>query len=35
VASRILQRAKTGDQTFDELKQAGLEAPRVAPTMWR
>jgi hypothetical protein len=35
VASRILERAKTGDQTFDELKQAGLEALRVAPTMGR
>jgi hypothetical protein len=35
VASSILERAQTGDQTFDELKQAGLEALRVAPTMWR
>jgi hypothetical protein len=35
VASRILDRAQTGHQTFDELKQVGLEALRTAPTLWR
>jgi hypothetical protein len=35
VASRILECAKTGEQTFEELRQAGLEALRVAPTKWR
>jgi len=35
VASRILEHAKTGEQSFDELRQAGIEALRVVPSMWR
>jgi hypothetical protein len=35
VASRILQCAHGGEQTYDELKQAGLRALKAAPVNWR
>jgi hypothetical protein len=35
VASKILERARGGEPTYDDLKEAGLEALRIAPTTWR
>jgi hypothetical protein len=35
VASRMLECAHSGGQTYDDLKEAGIEALRRAPTMWR
>jgi hypothetical protein len=35
VASRILERAHSGEQTYDDLREAGVEALKTAPTMWR
>ena len=35
VASKILECAQGGQQTYDELKEAGQVALKTAPTMWR
>jgi hypothetical protein len=35
VASKILECAHCGQQTYDELKEAGQVALRTAPTRWR
>jgi hypothetical protein len=35
VACRILECAHGGQQTYDDLKQAGLQALKGAPVMWR
>ena len=35
VASRILECARGGEQTYDALKDAGHQALKAAPTMWR
>jgi hypothetical protein len=35
VASKILECAHGGQQTYDELKEAGQVALKAAPTMWR
>jgi hypothetical protein len=35
VASKILEAARSGQQTYDDLKEAGLQALKSAPTMWR
>jgi hypothetical protein len=35
VASKILEQARGGDQRLDELRKAGLDALKSAPSMWR
>jgi hypothetical protein len=35
VASTILEAARSGQQTYDHLKEAGLQALKSAPTMWQ
>jgi hypothetical protein len=35
VASTILEAARSGQQTYDDLKEAGLQTLKSAPTMWR
>jgi len=35
VASKILETARTGHVAYDDLKEAGQQAFRSAPTMWR
>jgi hypothetical protein len=35
VACRILQCAHGGERTYDQLKEAGLQALKVAPSKWR
>jgi hypothetical protein len=35
VASKILETARTGHETYDDLKEAGQQALKSAPTMWR
>jgi len=35
VASRILESAHSGQQTYEELREVGLQALKTAPTMWR
>ena len=35
VASKLLEAARRGEQTVDELKERGREALKTAPTMWR
>jgi hypothetical protein len=35
VAVRILECARRGEQTYDGLKEAGREALKIAPTIWR
>jgi hypothetical protein len=33
--SQILECARRGEQTYDDLREAGREALKTAPTMWR
>jgi urease gamma subunit len=35
VASKILECARDGQQTYEDLKEAGQMALKSAPTMWR
>jgi urease gamma subunit len=35
VASQMLECARRGEQTYEELRKAGREALKTAPTMWR
>jgi hypothetical protein len=35
VASTLLEAARSGQPTYDDLKEAGLQALKSAPTMWR